>query len=164
MVDLIDAQFPQVGQVIRGHLNRDLAHRDAAFFRFADQFVVDVGDVHHPSHFVAAVRQIPFDGVEDDRTNHVSNMGLGINRRPAQIHPHPRSTQRQKRLFGFAQRVVNTNGGLGGRRGGDRCGRVGGGHAHQRACDMNGAKARRPRELSEPGSIGNQSDLDRARF
>ncbi len=55
VVDRVDAQRPQVGHVVGGHLLGDGGHGDAALLRLGDQLVVDVGDVDDQRHLVAAV-------------------------------------------------------------------------------------------------------------
>ena len=53
VIDLIDTQLAQVGEIVGRHLGRDLRDRDATLVALVDQLVIDIGDVDDPRHVVA---------------------------------------------------------------------------------------------------------------
>ena len=109
-VDLVDPQGLEIRNVIGRHLRRQLKHRDPLLSGPYDQLIIHIGDVDDPSHLVAAVGQIAFDGIEDHRSDHVSNVGLGIDGRAAQIHPHFSGLDCPKRLLDLRQSVIDSDG------------------------------------------------------
>ena len=109
MINLVDAQLFQVRQIVRSHLNRDLADRNAAFVTLLNELVIDVGDVDDPSHVIPTVSQVAFDRVKDHRANHVTDVRFGVNGRSAQIDSDLWRIDRRERLLGFRQRVVDAD-------------------------------------------------------
>ena len=109
VVDLIDAQRPQVVEIVDRHLGGDVGHRDPAFVLLLDQLVVDVGDVHDPGDLVAAVGEVPLDRVEDDRADHVADVGFLVDRRSAEIDANLAGLDRHERLLAFRQRAIDLN-------------------------------------------------------
>ena len=88
VVDLVDSQSREIAVVIGDILLGHLEHRDATLIGLLNELVIDVSDVHHPVDFVATIREIPLNAVEDHRPDHVTNVSLVVNRRPAQIDSH----------------------------------------------------------------------------
>ena len=109
-VDLVDPQGLQIRHIIGRHLRSQLKHRDPLFAGPYDQLIIHIGDVDDPSHLIAAMGQIAFDGIEDHRSNHVSDVGLGIDGRTAQIHSHFSGLDRPKRLLDLRQSVIDSDG------------------------------------------------------
>ena len=73
-----------------------------------DQLVVDVGDVDDPGDLVAEVDEVALDRVEDDRPDHVADVALRVDRRPADVHAHLAGGDGLERLLGLAQRVIDS--------------------------------------------------------
>ncbi len=107
-IDAIDPQGGEASKVVFGHLLGQLAHRRSSVLCGDDQLVVDVGDVHHPRHIESEVAEVVLDRIEDDRPDHVADVALRVNRRPADIHSHLAGNHRLERLLGLAQGVVNS--------------------------------------------------------
>ena len=85
VVDLVDAERREVRVVVGDVFLGDFEHRDAALVGFLDELVVDIGDVDDPVDFVAAVGEVALDAVEDHRPDHVADVGLVVDRRPAEV-------------------------------------------------------------------------------
>ena len=70
--------------------------------RFDDEFVIDIGDVDDEGDLVAEIDEVAFDGVEDDRPDHVAEMARLVDGRPADVHADLAGLDR---LEGFLWRV-----------------------------------------------------------
>src|SRR5690606_30798246 len=70
-------------------------------------FVVDVGNVDHPVYVVTAIPEVPGNGVEDDRSHHVADMGFRVHRRSAEVDTDSPALDRAKGLLSLRERVVN---------------------------------------------------------
>ncbi len=88
-------------------------HRDAALVGLLDQLVVDVGDVDDPVDLVAAVGEVPLDAVEDHRPDHVADVSLVVNRRPAEIDADLARPHGDELLLLPRERVVDAERGMG---------------------------------------------------
>ena len=117
MVDLVDAQRREIAVVVGDVFLGDLEHRDAPLVGLLDQLVVDVGDVDDPGDVVAAVLQITLDRVEDHRPDHVADVRLVVDRRPAEIDADLAGPHGAKRFLLARERVVDAKRRM---RGGDR--------------------------------------------
>ena len=82
-------------------------HRHAALVSFVDQLVVDVGNVHDPVHFIAAVGEVSFDAIEDHGSDHVTDMRLVVNRGSAEVDADFPGLDGAEGLFLLMERVVN---------------------------------------------------------
>ena len=69
--------------------------------------VPHIGDVAHITDFIAKVRQVTEHQVESDGRTGMTQMGIAINGRAANVHAHMRGVQRFERLLATRQRVVN---------------------------------------------------------
>ncbi len=74
--------------------------------RAADDLVVDVGDVHHPGHRVAAPAQVADEQVGEQERAEVADMGRPVDRRSARVDADPVVAQRHERARLPRQRVV----------------------------------------------------------
>ena len=86
VVDPIHRHRFQVVEVILCHLFRQSVNRDPFLVGTVDQFVVHIGDIHHPGHLITGIRQVAFDGIENHGAHHVANMCGLIDGGAAQIH------------------------------------------------------------------------------
>ena len=107
MIDRVDAQGLDVVHVVGRHFGGQLRHGHAPGVRFVDQLVVHVGDVYDQRDFVARVDQVSLDGIEDHRSDHVSDVAGLIDRRPAKINSHLAGRDWFEWFFGFAECVVD---------------------------------------------------------
>lgn len=73
----------------------------------ADDLVVDVGDVTHIGHVIAALAQPAGDDVEGNHHPGVTDMAEVIDGHAAHVHAHAITFQRLERFLGLAQRVVD---------------------------------------------------------
>ena len=108
-VDRVDAHRGEVRFVVGGHFVGDGAHRNPAFLRLGDQFVVDVGDVDDPSRLETGVRQVAFDRVENDRADHMPDVARLVNGRAAEVHADFARRRRLEFFFRSRQRIKNSN-------------------------------------------------------
>ncbi len=69
--------------------------------------MADVGDVADIPDLIAEMFQIAEKEIESDRRTGVPQMGIAINGRPANIHPHVRGMERDERFLLSGKRVVN---------------------------------------------------------
>ena len=113
VVDRVDAQGLDVPHVVGGHLGGQVGHGHVAGVGLGDQLVVHVGDVDHQGHFVAAVDQVAFDGVEDDRPDHVADVAGLIDGRPAEIDADLAGLDGLEGFFGLREGVVDADHGGG---------------------------------------------------
>ena len=60
----------------------------------ADDFVVDIGDVHHVADVIPALPQKTVEQVDCNKRPEVSDVTIVVNRRPARIHADPVGLQR----------------------------------------------------------------------
>ncbi len=63
-----------------------LLHADAIARRVADNFVVDVGDVHDVAHRVSALPEEPAQKVDRDEGAEVANVSVVVDGRAAGVH------------------------------------------------------------------------------
>ena len=71
---------------------------------FKVTYVSNVPDV---AHFITKVRQVAEHQVESDGRTCMTQMGIAINGRTANVHAHMGGVQRFERLLATRQRVVN---------------------------------------------------------
>ena len=95
-----DAQTLGVGQILS-----NIALGD--FFGAADHLVVDVGEVLHEGHIVAAELQVPAQGVKDADRAGVADVDKVIDGRPAGVHLDLARLQRDKFLLLSGEGVEN---------------------------------------------------------
>ena len=72
----------------------------------ADDLVVDVGDVHHPGHRVAAPAQVADEQVGEQERAEVADVGRSVDGRAARVDTDPVGAQRLERAGLARQRVV----------------------------------------------------------
>ena len=101
VVDGVDAQGLDVPHVVGGHFGGQIGHRHLSGVGFGDQFVVHVGDVDDQSDLVAAIDQISLYCVENDRTDHVSNVARFIDGRATKIYADFARLHGLERFFVF---------------------------------------------------------------
>src|SRR6185437_3912160 len=87
--------------------------RRLALFGFANELVIDIGDVNDPADVKALVLQVSLNRIENDRAHHVPHVRRLVDGRPTQINPHLARLDRLKQLFLLRKRVVDpkTHGG-----------------------------------------------------
>jgi hypothetical protein len=66
----------------------ELGQRQVSFVDAFDDFVINVGDVHHVMHGVALKFQVTPDQVTKDESAPVADMCEVVNRWPAAVHGH----------------------------------------------------------------------------
>ena len=64
----------------------ELLQRSAGFACAADGLVLDIGDIHHTMHLVAAQFQVPLKQIFEDVGAEISNMRPAVNGWPARVH------------------------------------------------------------------------------
>jgi hypothetical protein len=80
----------------------------AVFHRTPDDLVVDVGDVAHIGHLVAAGAQPALHHVESHHGARMAQVAEVIDRHAADVHAHMARLERRKRFQCTRQRVVDT--------------------------------------------------------
>ena len=101
-----DAKRGHVFQVYLFEFCRDLANVDALFRGGGVNLVVDIGNISREYHPRPLVTQQPDQDIEHDRGPGVSDMGIGIDRRSADIHRHPVGLDRNEFFLVAGQRIV----------------------------------------------------------
>jgi hypothetical protein len=92
------AERRDVGVELRERALGDVADRHAALGRAGVDLVVDVGDVADVGDVLGPVEvpQQPEQQIEDDDRAGVADMGVIVDRRAADIHPHVRRVDRDE--------------------------------------------------------------------
>ena len=103
------AQALGVGEVVRGHLARQVGARHAERPRGVVDLVVDVGDVGDERHLVALVLEEALEQRGDDVGPRVADMDAVVDRRPARIDAHAARVARLERLLAAGARVVQAD-------------------------------------------------------
>ena len=111
VVDLIDAECPEVGKVVFGHLSSQFGHGDASSDRALDELVIDVGDVHDPRDVVSVVDEVTFDRIENDGADHVADVSLVVDGWAAEINADAAVVDWDEGLLAPGERVVDLDGG-----------------------------------------------------
>ena len=110
VIDLVDAQRPQVRQVVVRHLLGHLGHGNMTPLGFGDELVIHVRDIDHPGDLIAAIGQVAFHRVEDHGPHHVSDVGFAVDGGTAQVNADATGVHRLEGLFLPRQRVIDTQG------------------------------------------------------
>ncbi len=106
----IRTQYVEAGLVLvhgGDHSLDQRLERLAVLAGTADDLVVDVGDVTHVGHVVAAVAQPTGDHVERDHHPCMTDVAEVIDRHATDVHTHLIAFQRAERFLGLGQRVVD---------------------------------------------------------
>jgi len=109
MVDGLDPQGLEALPVVGFDVAGQLPDGPAFLVGPVDELVVDVGDVQDEGDTVAFVLQVALDGVEDHRSDQVTDVAVHVDRRPADIHPHLPRGDRFEGLLPAGQRVIHTH-------------------------------------------------------
>ena len=99
----------------RGHITLaflDIALGDhaglhALFDSRLDDLVIDIGKVRNIIHVPALIQKVASERVKKDHGTCIPDVDEVIDRRPADIDPHPALLDRTKRLLGFCECVVD---------------------------------------------------------
>ena len=102
-----DAQTLGVGQILANIALGDLLGGNALLICLLDNLVVDVGEVLHEGHIVAAELQVPAQGVKDADRAGVADVDKVIDGRPAGVHLDLARLQRDKFLLLSGEGVEN---------------------------------------------------------
>src|SRR5262249_25095716 len=113
VVDAGDAQPLEVVLVVGGDALGQLLPIDVLPGGLVDDLVIDVGDVDDEGHLVANVRQVAFDGIEDDRADHVADVAGFVDGRAAQVHADLAGPDGAELFLLPGQRVVDAQGHVG---------------------------------------------------
>ena len=89
---------------------RNFLRRNTQLIGAFDDFVIDVGEIHHKAHLIAAIAQIAAKGVEHDERPRVANVKIIIHRRPAEIKSHPAGRDGNEFFFLAGESVVEFEG------------------------------------------------------
>ena len=110
LLDFFEAQRPHVLAERRDVLVRVRAQVHPGFLRAVDRAVVDVREVHHLPHAIAAqVFQRPAQHVEADEGAEIADVTARVHGQAARVHPHGVVGARRERLFAAGQRVVEAH-------------------------------------------------------
>ena len=101
-----EAQQLRVGEVVLGHLARQLLARDAGSGRRGVDLVVDVGDVGDQCDRVPLVHQEALEQREHDERACVPDVDAAVDGRSACIDPEVSGVSRHQRHDFAAERVV----------------------------------------------------------
>ena len=82
----------------------------AAFLGGGIDLVINVGDVAHVGDCRVEAAQQPHEYIEDHHRAGVADVGVVIDRRPADIQAHVFIVQRDKFFFGAVERIVDLQG------------------------------------------------------
>ena len=105
-----DAEAFRVGEILVDvALGNDIVGH-ALLARAADDLVVDVGEVLHEGHGIAAVFEVAAEHVEDDKAARVADMEVVVDGRAAGVHLDLAGLNRDKFLFFAGERVVKLHG------------------------------------------------------
>ncbi len=106
------AQGRHVLMELRGRSSRHLGDRLAARRGGGHDLVLDIGDVAHVCDVLRAVfvAQHAIEQVEHHDRAGVADMGVVVDRRAADIHPHIIRIDRREGLFAVGQRIVENEG------------------------------------------------------
>jgi hypothetical protein len=100
---------PQHGRVLEKRLGvglRVVLDGDAVLHRVADDFVLDVGDVHHVVEREAARAQRAAKDILKGKSPEVADVDVGIDGRSAGVHPDRLAIRRGKFFETLRERVV----------------------------------------------------------
>ena len=107
VVDAGHAQALQVLHVVGGNPLGQFRDRRLLLLRLEDELVIDIRDIDHQGDPITKVSEKAFDGVEDDRPNHVAQVAGLVNGGPADVHADPPGVDRLERFLLFGQRVID---------------------------------------------------------
>ena len=104
-----EAQPLGVGEVVRGHLARQVGARHAQRARGVVDLVVDVGDVGDERHLVALVLEEALEQRGDDVGPRVADVDAVVDRRPAGVDADAAGVARLERQLAPGARVVQAD-------------------------------------------------------
>ena len=107
VVDLVDTECGQVGEILSRHLLSQLGHRDAALLGFMNQLVVDIGNIDDPANLETVVDQVSLDGVKNDGADHVPDVTWLVDRGAAEVDANLARLDCLQRFLAASQRVVD---------------------------------------------------------
>jgi hypothetical protein len=106
-VDRVDPEQREALEVLpRVPLGQRL-HGRLGLLRRVDELVLDVGDVDDPRDLEPLEREVPLDRVEDDRADHVPDVGRLVDGRAAQVDADASGADGLEQLFLLGEGVVD---------------------------------------------------------